>query len=283
MKKTQTVWIFPLRKFPVAITRSFTCPRLHCHAYYEFVYVVEGRLIHVLNGERYILEKGNYFLLSPKDTHTYEYFGDSGFSILNICFSPALIDSAFDLETPFSDIVRHHSIGISLKGKEFPFGAAFICEDDSMLNLVTNAFNENKKQAKGCDKVLKYSVLTMLVKLLRNVVPVSDDNKGKDFIAEIIKYVNENYASDIVLAHICQKMGYNAQYVSRSFKEQMGINFTSYLHNVRMQKACTLLLSTDMSVAQISYSVGYENTAYFHRTFKKIIGDTPHNFKNKQC
>ena len=87
--------------------------------------------------------------------------------------------------------------------------------------------------------------------------------------------------SDIVLAQICKKMGYNAQYVSRSFKEQMGINFTSYLHNVRMQRACSLLLSTDMSVTQVSYSVGYQNTAYFHRTFKKIIGVTPYNFKNK--
>ena len=91
-----------LRDFPVCVRKNVgTTTSYHNHEYYEFVYVLDGVVEHIINDGHCILSEGNYFLLSPNDRHVYRPISREPFKIVNFMFDPSLIDSNFTIETPF--------------------------------------------------------------------------------------------------------------------------------------------------------------------------------------
>lgn len=273
----------PLRDFPVCVLRGIRADiDYHRHTYYEFVYVLEGTVDHVLNGEHRILGEGNYFLLSPEDIHTYLSINSDPFRIVNFMFNPALIDSSFNLSTPFKAIIKHPAIGVSYKRLvASPLSTQFLDDDRSLRQIFVNAINEYKFKKPGYISVLRATAISGIIACLRNVYAGEDGVEKNTFVTNIIRYINENYMGNVSLSAICDEMGYNVQYVSRSFKAQMGMTFSEYLFKVRIQRACSLLLSTDMTIQEVSNAVGYSNTAFFHKVFKSVIGETPADFRKK--
>ncbi len=270
-----------LRDFPVCVLRGKkTDIDYHRHTYYEFVYVLEGTVDHVLNGEHRILGEGNFFLLSPNDVHTYLSINSDPFRIVNFMFNPALIDPSFNLNTSFKVLIKHPSIEVSYKRLMVsPLSTQFLDADGSLRQIFLNALNEYKLKKPGYISVLRATAITGIIACLRSVYTEENGIEKNTFVTNIVKYVNENYADNISLSAICDEIGYNMQYVSRSFRTQMGMTFSEYLFKVRIQEACSLLLSTDMTVQEISNAVGYSNTAFFHKVFKNVIGKTPANFR----
>lgn len=70
--------------------------------------------------------------------------------------------------------------------------------------------------------------------------------------------------------------------VAMCFLKKRGVNFKSYLDNIRIQKATDLLLTTDMPITEISTNVGYENIRTFNNVFKKLLGKTPTDYKKEK-
>ena len=278
-----TVKTYPLKDFPVCVLRGVrTDMEHHRHKYYELVYVYEGMVDHVLNGEHHILTEGNYFLLSPDDVHTYVSINKEPFRIINFMFHPALIDSSFTLETPFKEIIKHPSIGVSRKKLlKSPLGVQFFDDDRRLRPMFLNAFSEYKQKKIGYVNALRATAEIFILACLRNVCVEQESEQQNVVINKIIEYVNENYLEDISLSSMCDSMGYNVQYISRVFKTQVGMNFSTFLINKRIQKACSLLLSSDMTIQQIANEVGYSNMGFFYNSFKKIMGETPAEFRNK--
>ena len=71
-------------------------------------------------------------------------------------------------------------------------------------------------------------------------------------------------------------------YFSKLFKEEMGQSFIEYVTGIRMEKAKELLSKTDKSMKEICNEIGYADPNYFSRTFKKNVGFTPTEFKEKR-
>lgn len=272
-----------LKDFPIRVQISSTKDtKYHKHDYYEFVYVYEGMVDHILNGEHHILREGHYFLISPDVIHKYSPINDKPFRIVNFMFNPALIDSSFTLETPFKEIIKHPLIGVSHKKlTHLPLEVQFSDDAGSLKSAFINSVTEYKQRKVGYINVLRANAIKGIIACLRNVYVEQDDIKKSYFVENIIKYANDNFQENVSLSQICEELGYSVQYASRIFKEQMGVNFSAYLIQIRMQKACSLLLSTDMTIQQIGNAVGYSNMAFFYRVFKNIIGETPSEFRNK--
>ncbi|MEF3310385.1 AraC family transcriptional regulator [Paenibacillus sp. GYB004] len=71
----------------------------------------------------------------------------------------------------------------------------------------------------------------------------------------------------------------NASYLSRLFKEQFGEKFNDFVTQVRVEKAVELLKGTEETVNEIAAAVGYTHTLTFIRVFKKVMGNTPGNYR----
>ena len=73
----------------------------------------------------------------------------------------------------------------------------------------------------------------------------------------------------------------NSNYFSRLFKNEIGMSFSDYLLNKRMDVATELLNNSDYSIEEITKAIGIESISYFYRAYKKITGNTPGDVRNK--
>lgn len=110
------------------------------------------------------------------------------------------------------------------------------------------------------------------------------DKNSKDryglLIREAKEYIAENYSnSDFSLNMIAGYIGVSPSYFSSIFKQGTGQSFIEYLTKVRIDRACELLKCTTLRTSEIGEQVGYNDPHYFSATFKKIMGQSPKDFK----
>ncbi|MGM9525615.1 MAG: helix-turn-helix domain-containing protein, partial [Peptococcaceae bacterium] len=98
-------------------------------------------------------------------------------------------------------------------------------------------------------------------------------------IHSITRYLQEHMAEDVSLTVLAEQFHLSGQYISQLFKNEIGVNFLAYLTNIRMEKAKKLLLSTSMSIGEISEQLGYGDYRVFTKVFKKSEGITPSQYR----
>ena len=102
-------------------------------------------------------------------------------------------------------------------------------------------------------------------------------------IGQIKDYVKENYGNlSLSMNQVSDYVNMSAAYLGRLFKQVTGITFTEYLTKFRLDKACSLLKDTDMTVNEISDAVGFTNSSYFYIIFKKNMECTPNQYRKQR-
>ncbi|KWX86291.1 hypothetical protein AMQ83_19745 [Paenibacillus riograndensis] len=103
--------------------------------------------------------------------------------------------------------------------------------------------------------------------------------KERNPMAEIVKYIEQNYPSDLSLQEVAGKFYVSREYISRKFKQEYGINFSDYIGSVRIEKAKLLLQNPNLKLSQISEMVGFHDVKYFSKVFKKQAGLSPKDYR----
>ncbi len=99
-------------------------------------------------------------------------------------------------------------------------------------------------------------------------------------VNSIKEYILANWQNaDLGLSMVGRIFQLSEGYVSTVFKEQTGVNFVSYVENVRMEHACELLRTTQMSVDEIGAAVGYNSVQSFRRAFKRVYNESPNDYR----
>ncbi|MBN1411878.1 MAG: response regulator transcription factor [Spirochaetales bacterium] len=108
-------------------------------------------------------------------------------------------------------------------------------------------------------------------------------SKKNDMVGGIIEklkyFINKNYQKEISLKDASEVVCLSPKYISKIFKETVGIGFNGYKLQLRMEKAKQLLDNSDMNVNEIAYKIGYQNVESFMRIFKKIQKCTPSEYR----
>ena len=131
----------------------------------------------------------------------------------------------------------------------------------------------NYEEFGACIDNLKISMFEQKVS---SEEPVS---QGERTIAGITRFLQEHLEEDLSLAVLSEEFHMNAQYISQLFKNEIGVNFLAYLTGIRMERAKKLLLSTPLSIAEISEKSGYGDYRVFTKVFKKTEGVTPSQYR----
>lgn len=98
-------------------------------------------------------------------------------------------------------------------------------------------------------------------------------------ITGITRYLQEHLADEMSLSVLAEEFYLNPQYISQLFKNEIGVNFLSYLTNIRMENAKKLLLSTSLSIAEVADRSGFGDYRVFTKVFKKSEGITPSQYR----
>lgn len=107
------------------------------------------------------------------------------------------------------------------------------------------------------------------------------DSKHKNIIHRAVSYMNANCAKDLTMAEVADHVGYSHSHFSKVFKEEIGCGFRAYLNQIRVEKSKSLLLSGNLSIAEICDLCGFEDQSYHCKVFKKLVGVTPDKFRKQ--
>jgi AraC-like DNA-binding protein len=105
------------------------------------------------------------------------------------------------------------------------------------------------------------------------------DTKHTDTIQKVMEYVNANYMKRITLNDISEHVSFSVSYLSRIFKEEKGLSLSSYINEVRIRNAKSMLLTSDIPLTSLTYCCGFDDQSYFSKVFKKLTGATPGKFR----
>ena len=117
------------------------------------------------------------------------------------------------------------------------------------------------------------------IALFQRQTPKSQDPQEERSILLITRYLQEHLAEEISLSVLAEEFHLSAQYISQLFKSEIGVGFLAYLTNIRMEQAKKLLLSTSLSIAEVSEQSGYSDYRVFTKVFKKAEGITPSQYR----
>ena len=127
-----------------------------------------------------------------------------------------------------------------------------------------------------------YEILYILVTEFKvdkaSVIDVKTQ-KYEERYKKILEYIKKNYREVLTLKDTAEYFGLSQEHFSRSFKNYVGQTFTSYVKDLRVDKARELLMETDLNILDIATSVGEPDAKAFIRDFKKAYTVTPHQYR----
>jgi AraC-like DNA-binding protein len=101
------------------------------------------------------------------------------------------------------------------------------------------------------------------------------------FIRQARTILAENFDKHITIPQLARQAGINEAKLKEGFKELYGQSVHAYMQQLRLEKAQQLLLTTDMSVTDITYTIGYSHVTHFTTLFKKELGLPPTEWRKK--
>ncbi len=140
--------------------------------------------------------------------------------------------------------------------------------------LLTDEYTRQIEQAETLDQLIKL-YLDLRYQLYEN----PQGQKMNKTVSSIINYISKNYERNMPLEEIADAVGLSPNYICSLFKKEMGVNLFHYIMEFRINRAKELLMSTNMKSYEIADKTGFSDESYFSRSFKRITGQSPVEFK----
>lgn len=139
---------------------------------------------------------------------------------------------------------------------------------------------------KAFDKIEECETMTELkeyvTSILNNILEkMREVDKKSIFIKRAVEYIIKNYYKDISLEIVSKELYITPGYLSLLFKQEMGINFIDFIAGYRIEKAKELLKNSSLKNYEVSNMIGFRDEKYFSQIFKKYVGLTPSQYKQK--
>lgn len=138
---------------------------------------------------------------------------------------------------------------------------------DSLVDTMIELCSENTRAR------IKALLISEIKELMENMNPTAI--KYSPVVQQIISHVNEKYYEDLSLKTLGYQYNINTSYLGQVFTKEVGCSFSEYLNKTKNMKAKELILTTNMKINDIAREVGYLDTSYFYRKFKKYYGVCP--------
>ena len=184
------------------------------------------------------------------------------FSIINH-LKPAITDTKKHLHKMMYDLIRSNPKYIE------PLSKTKFTKYDIFNHI------EDIQNLSGLQKEI-FNSLSHLIGEVIDSLP----NKTECIIEKSIAYIENNYNEYITLNDVASHVFLNKNYFSTLFKNHIGMTYTEYLRNYRIEKAISLIKETDMKLYEIANAVGYNDAAHFSRTLKEVTGHNPSHYRN---
>jgi YesN/AraC family two-component response regulator len=152
---------------------------------------------------------------------------------------------------------------------------------DTDINRLKDAYFQTRvlspKQYASSVRLL--SIFAEHLSMVSNQVVVQQQTAEPPVISRAKQFIQEHQGEDLSLGQVAKAVNTSTFYFCKMFKKATGVNFTDYLSRVRIEKAKNLLLNPNLRISEIAYEVGFQSLTHFNRVFKKIVGQSPTEYR----
>ncbi len=201
------------------------------------------------------------------------------------CMQQNLYKKSLEISKEYIDFVYKDSDNInkiSIKVLEFIKEIAYISGDYNQ-NTMNSLIVKTEKLKGESDKFSrKYYSYSLIGETIDTVFEEIDKSRiYSDDIKKILNYIDRNIKKGVTLEEVADNFNMSYCYFSKFFKKAVKVNFITYITDRRIEYAKEMLLNTDMPIINIAYDLSFNETNYFSKAFKKKVGVTPTEYREK--
>ncbi len=278
------VYIDP--RFPITVFRDEMDKyingyiRWHWHPQLEFV-LAESEIEIGYSDEQFHLSPGDGAFINAGQLHMFRGIDSSeGTSAYAVLFAPEMIASADSIiyDKYLRPIIDNAKLPIVILRKG----------DDShapLLEKLRECIELYQKDDIGCELALRNCLSSLWLDLIGNMAQYplrhsSKQNRQSQFrLKQMLSFIRQNYAQRISLEDIANAALVSKSECLRCFRSRFDMTPIQYLIQCRLELACHLLRSTELSVKEIASRCGFDDAGYFGRIFRKRCGLTPASYR----
>jgi AraC-like DNA-binding protein len=269
---------FPPDQFPLAVLKPqrHEHSSMHAHEFTELVVIQAGGVVHVTETEEYPVQAGDVFVIHEGDAHGYR-------DGRNLILWNILYDSRRMLGP--ADAVRkipgyHAMFCIEPRFRQRHGSRARLRLNphdlDKTLEWIASIRQELENKAPGYELLATALFLQLVGLLSRRYSRDQMPYRGSLLrMGEVISFIEENYDRPTRLDQLAEIAHVSPRHLLRTFREATGLTPIEYLLRRRIGKAMDLLQTVDMNVTEAAFAVGFTDSNYFSRQFRKITGLNP--------
>ncbi len=232
----------------------------------EIVFIREGQGTHIIGGHEYQTHKGDVLIYNSGILHDESARPEVGITAYCCGFRGLKLRGL-----PANYLVSEQGCPVLASGEQ---QAAF----EGLMQLLYDQVGQ-VGAAETCHHLLQ-ALVQMVGRLLERPEPRLD-MPGYDLGEEVRRYIDERYAEELDLQAIAQRFKVSHFHLAHRFKATVGCSPIHYLIRRRVGEAQSLLINTDLSVADVAERVGYRHPSYFNTAFKRVVGVTPGVYRRR--
>lgn len=262
---------------------------LHQHNYYQFWYVERGSCTHTIEGKEHTMYAGDAFILPPDLTHMTTLADDTRIYCCEFSLSEVLSGAENAYFKKLSEITQGVSFEILFANElygareKFSFTLETQKRIEGVFERLLEEYEEEKLLFEDFLQLLVMELLLLFIReYARNPRHTSEHNSYDTYrgiIKEAVHYIDQNYDKALTLDEMCRRFALSKTYFCYLFKLDTHKTFIEYLQERRIENAVQLLIGSSQSVTDISQTVGFQDPSHFSRTFKKLKGMSPSDYR----
>lgn len=252
---------------------------LHIHSYYELCFVTSGTGLFRVNGRDYFPLTGDLFLARPGDLHEIIASDNDPMGIIFYGFS--LLAGRNDHPDKATSTLLDRFSRSTLDRPVV---------DCPAVGPLLWAFTEEVDQFRTGSR---YALTGMMPKIVLDTVRAfagETDRDNRDglngfsggIVDEICRFLQDNLQRPLRVRDVATQFHLSERHINRLFKAERGETLMTYLKQIRLERAKTLLLLSDAPVGEIAGEVGIDDSRYFATLFRQATGVTPTTFRKRR-
>ncbi len=262
-------------------TRFVHFPK-HRHNYIEVIYMCKGSTIHIVDGNRVVLEEGDLLFLNQNAVQEILPAGEGDIAI-NFIILPQFFDIAFEMIGVDDNLLRDFLVGsLCRNSKTTSYLYFHVAEVLPIQNLVENmvwSLLHNSLNRRSSNQITMGLLILHLLNYM-DKMETGEKQFDQELVINVLNYIEANY-KDGSLSELAELMGYDLYWMSREIKKKTGKTYKELLQTKRMNQAAYMLANTKIPVSEIIQMIGYDNSSYFYRKFRERYGVSPKEFRKE--
>lgn len=255
--------------------------QMYSHDFNEIVIIASGRGVYLIDGHEYVVSTGDVFLVQGYQKHYFKEHED--LVVYKVMYSS---DSLPWPEKEFKSIPGYHAVFMlepHYRSKH-KFESRLHLERrglEKLESIINTMLNEIETKGHGFEAELITNLYRIVVFLSRSYSNHARSSTGKSIlrVAEVIGELERSFSKPWTLSELARFACMSEGNLMRVFKEATGQSPIDYLISLRLQRAVILLEGRSITISEIAFEVGFNDSNYFTRCFKKKMGMTPGKYR----